>query len=111
MELLDIDRDYAAARSPSPLSMHSFADSTTALSSPGNFVRNEVMINFLRQRQLEKLWSDSNITEGVILKRSKGDFICQPPELAQQADGYFDQVKRLNVKVYQICRPELRRSS
>ena len=111
MELLDIDRDYAATRSPSPMSAHSFADSTTALTSPGNFVRNEVMINFLRQRQLEKLWSHTNTSEGVILKRSKGDFICQPPELAQQADGYFDQVKRLNVKVCEIRIVEPSRSN
>lgn len=56
------------------------------------------MINFLRQCQLKKLWSDINLNEGVILKRSKGDFICQPEEMSSLPGGFCDQVIRLNVK-------------
>jgi hypothetical protein len=97
MEMLDLDRDYGNLRSPSPRSIRTEADSIVELTS-ANAVRNAVMINFLRQRQLEKLWSDSNLDEGVVLKRSKADFICQPEELSSLPGGFYEQVKRLNVK-------------
>jgi hypothetical protein len=98
MEMLDLIHDYDDFRSPSPQSIRSEADSIAELTS-ANMVRNAVMINFLRQQQLKKLWSDRNLAEGVVLKRSKGDFICQPEELSSLTDGFYDQVKRLNVKV------------
>jgi hypothetical protein len=98
MEMLDLDHDYGGFRSPSPRSIRSEVDSTAELTS-ANFVRNAVMINFLRQSQLKKLWSDTNLDEGVVLKRGKGDFICQPEELSSLPGGFYDQVKRLNVKV------------
>jgi len=57
------------------------------------------MIQYLRQRQLEKLWTDGNTAEGVVLKRGKNDFICQPPQLSAQMFGFYDEIKKLNVKV------------
>ncbi|KAK5074616.1 hypothetical protein LTR24_010057 [Lithohypha guttulata] len=57
------------------------------------------MIQHLRQRQMERLWTDGDVTEGVVLKRAKNDFICQPPELQQQVFGCYDEIRRLNVKV------------
>lgn len=64
-------------------------------------VKCEVMIQYLRQRQIEKLWTDGNPNEGVVLKRAKNDFVAQPPELAQQVFGLFDEIRKLNVKVKQ----------
>jgi hypothetical protein len=98
MEMLDLIHDYDDFRSPSPQSMRSEADSIAELTS-ANMVRNAIMINFLRQQQLKKLWSDRSLAEGIVLKRSKGNFICQPEELSSLTDGFYDQVKRLNVKV------------
>lgn len=57
------------------------------------------MLLYLRQQQLEKRWADDNSTEGVILKRGKDDFICQPPELPKHINGFYDETKKLNVKV------------
>ena len=68
------------------------------LGSAGSFKCN-IMVKFLRQRQLEKLWSNSDIEEGVVLKRAKNDFVCAPSELLFAQAGLFEQVKRLNVKV------------
>jgi hypothetical protein len=108
MEMVDFVRDYGDFRSPSPRSIRSEVDSVAELTS-ANMVRNAVMINFLRQRQLKRLWSDTNLDEGVVLKRSKGDFICQPEELLSLPGGFYAQVKRLNVKVcsllgaYSLC--------
>jgi hypothetical protein len=97
MDMLDLDRDYGNFRSYSPQSIRSEVDSVAELAS-ANMVRNAVMINFLRQCQLKKLWSDINQDEGVILKRGKGDFICQPEEISSLPGGFYDQVMRLNVK-------------
>lgn len=66
----------------------------------GDSVKCDIMAKFLRQRQLEKMWSyNSNTEEGVILKRGKDDFICQPRSLVGVQDGFYEQVVRLNVKV------------
>jgi hypothetical protein len=98
MEILDFIRDYDDSRSPSTRSTRSEADSVAEVTS-AKMVRNAVMINFLRQQQLKRLWSDISLGEGVVLKRSKSDFICQPEELSSLSGGFYDQVKRLNVKV------------
>ena len=96
--MLDLIRDYDDFRSPSTRSMRSEVDSIGEVTS-ANMVRNAVMINFLRQQQLKRLWSDTSLGEGVVLKRSRSDFTCQPEELSSLPSGFYDQVKRLNVKV------------
>jgi hypothetical protein len=101
MEMLDVDRDYGNFRPHSPQSIQSDVGSFSELTS-ANMVRNAVMINFLRQCQLKKLWSDISLDEGVILKRGKGDFICQPEEMSSLPGGFYDQVTRLNVKASQF---------
>ncbi|EXJ90538.1 hypothetical protein A1O1_03641 [Capronia coronata CBS 617.96] len=67
-------------------------------------VKFEVMLLYLRQQQLEKRWADDNSTEGVILKRGKDDFICQPADLPRHVNGFFDETKKLNVKVAMTVR-------
>lgn len=64
-----------------------------------NNVKFDVMLLYLRQQQLEKRWTSGNPTEGVVLRKSKNDYICQPPELLRQVNGVYDEVKKLNVKV------------
>lgn len=85
-------------RSASALSSRASVESSVVLSTT-TAVKCEVMIQYLRQRQIEKLWTDGSPSEGVVLKRAKNDFVCQPPELAQQLFGFFDEVRKLNVKV------------
>jgi hypothetical protein len=58
-----------------------------------------LMLTYLRQRQLNKQWAGQDSRDGVMLKRSKNDYICLPPDLPQHIDGFYDEVKRLNVKV------------
>lgn len=83
-------------------SVRSFNDnaSDTRSLNPGD-VRVDIMVKFLRQRQLEKMWSyNGQAEEGVILKRGKDDFACQPRDLLGVRDGFYDQITRLNVKVH-----------
>jgi hypothetical protein len=84
---------------PSNMSIRSFDSDQSGLVSAES-VKCDIMAKFLRQRQLEKMWSyNGNDEEGVILKRAKDDFICQPRNLAHVQDGFFEQIARLNVKV------------
>lgn len=62
-------------------------------------VKCDIMIHHLRQRQMERLWTDGDVNEGVVLKRAKNDFIFQPPELQQRVCRFYDEIKKLNVKV------------
>ena len=65
-----------------------------------NNLKFEVMLLYLRQQQLEKRWAhEVNTTEGVILRRSKDDYICQPSELPKHVNGFYDEATKLNVKV------------
>src|SRR4051794_35839263 len=87
------------SRSPSQASFVSDVESEYPV-TPSEAFRNDIMLKFLYQRQLEKLWSDKSFNEqGVMLKRSKHDFICKPQNLLLRTDGLYDQVKLLNVKV------------
>jgi hypothetical protein len=88
--------------SPSNMSMMSRRSSISGHGGlvSGESVKCDIMAKFLRQRQLEKMWSYSaNEEEGVILKRAKDDFICQPRSLIGVRDGFYEQIVRLNVKV------------
>jgi hypothetical protein len=97
----DNDFDFGdspySTRPPSQASFVSNADSMAPLGSAGAF-KCDIMVKFLRQRQMEKLWSNSEDGEGVILKRGKGDFVCQPMNLLLERNGIFEQVSKLNVK-------------
>jgi len=89
---------YGTLRSASALAPRTSIDSIVATPTT-TAVKCEVMIQHLRQRQMERLWTDGDVTEGVVLRRAKNDFICQPPELQQQAFGCYDEIRKLNVKV------------
>lgn len=92
---------YRNPRTLSAMSSRSDVSSSMVISTT-TAVKCEVMIQYLRQRQIEKLWTDGSPAEGVILKRAKNDFVSQPPELSQQVFGFFDEIKKLNVKVLAI---------
>ena len=98
LELPQMASGLQTPRSPSVMSFASSQGSETGALN-GNSVRCDIMAKFLRQRQLEKMWSDSNQEEGVVLKKAKNDFICQPRDLIGMHDGFFEQVAKLNVKV------------
>lgn len=57
------------------------------------------MANWLYQRQQETMWTYGGFDEGVILKKARDDYVCCPPDLMERRDGFYDSVKKLNVKV------------
>ena len=64
-----------------------------------NDMKAEIMCNHLQQQQLKKMWANGSHEEGVLLKKSKDDYTCCPPDLQLQRNGLFDAVKKLNVRV------------
>jgi hypothetical protein len=62
-------------------------------------IKSDVMVNFLHQQQMERLWTSHMPSEGVVLKKSRGNYACSPDILRREIDGLFDQVISMNVKV------------
>ncbi|KAF7889916.1 uncharacterized protein EAF02_002331 [Botrytis sinoallii] len=61
-------------------------------------VRSDVVVSWLHQQQMEKLWAVGAPGEGVILKKAKGDFTCCPPSLRSEPSGIFDYIVAMNVR-------------
>ena len=59
----------------------------------------EVMVNGLRARQEENMWTQGDDDEGVVLKKSRGAYTCAPVDLVEEEAGFFHAVQALNVKV------------
>jgi hypothetical protein len=62
-------------------------------------IKTDVMVSWLHKQQLEKLWSSGLPGEGVILKKARGSFACSPATLRNEANGLFDNVVAMNVRV------------
>lgn len=64
-----------------------------------NDMKAEIMCNYLHQQQMKKMWSNGGREEGVILRKSREEYTCCPPDLQLQKHGLFDATRRLNVRV------------
>jgi hypothetical protein len=62
-------------------------------------IKADVMVTWLNQQQLEKLWSSNLPNEGVVLKKERNNFTCSPSTLRNDSNGFFNQVIALNVRV------------
>jgi hypothetical protein len=65
-------------------------------------MRADVMVNWLHSKQEERIWTTGAPGEGVILKVTKGQYVCCPSELRNDSSSLFDMVSMLNVRVRQI---------
>jgi len=64
-----------------------------------NDVKCEVMVNWLHSQQEEKQWVSGEEEEGVILKKSRGEYTCAPAELTKETSGLLESVEMMNVRV------------
>lgn len=62
----------------------------------------DVMVNYLHQQQQERLWTMHGEDEGVVLKKSRGEYTCCPADLNDVQDGLARAVETLNVRVCSI---------
>jgi hypothetical protein len=60
----------------------------------------QIMVSWLHQQQIEKTWFDSQaLDEGVVLKKSKDEYVCCPESLGDDPTGFCKAVQILNVRV------------
>jgi hypothetical protein len=57
------------------------------------------MVSWLYSQQEEKLWNTGGMEEGVMLKKSRGEYTCSPADLADEPNGFYASIQALNVKV------------
>ena len=57
------------------------------------------MVSYIAQQQAEKQWTSHGDDEGVVLKKSKGEYACAPASLDNVEGGFRDAVDVLNVRV------------
>jgi hypothetical protein len=66
-------------------------------------MKKEVLVRFLYQEQCHNGFNNGGPEEGVILKKSKGQFTSYPEELQSASGGLFDVATQLNSPV---CTPK-----
>ncbi|KAF2084273.1 hypothetical protein K490DRAFT_75932 [Saccharata proteae CBS 121410] len=64
-----------------------------------NDIKCDVMVSWLHSQQEERLWTAGEFEEGVVLKKSRGQYVCSPPDLAEESAGFLRAVETLNVRV------------
>ncbi|KAF2871486.1 glycosyl transferase family group 2-domain-containing protein [Massariosphaeria phaeospora] len=62
-------------------------------------IRCEVVVNWLHSKQEERIWTAGGKGEGVMLKKSKGQYVCCPSELEHDGSLLFEMAAQLNVRV------------
>lgn len=67
-----------------------------------NEIKADVMVNWLYQQQMERLWTAGGVDEGVVLKKSRGAYACCPADITEEPYGFFKAVETLNVRVRTI---------
>lgn len=82
-----------------PASIYPVGDFRNSQSEDLNEVKCDVMVNWLYQQQMERLWTAGGIDEGVVLKKSRGQYTCCPNDILDEPYGFFKAVEALNVRV------------
>lgn len=82
-----------------PASLYPAGDWRNSQSEDILEIKCDVMVNWLYQQQMERLWTAGGHDEGVILKKGRGAYTCCPADLIEEPYGFFKAVETLNVKV------------
>ncbi|KAK5129505.1 hypothetical protein LTR08_003196 [Meristemomyces frigidus] len=69
-------------------------------SQAGNIheIKCDVMVNWLHQQQMERLWTAGGHDEGVMLKQSRSNYACCPADIVEEPNGFYKAVETLNVR-------------
>ena len=73
-------------------------------------IKCDVMVNWLHKQQMENMWTNGGVGEGVVLKKARDSYTCCPRDLEDYRGEFFDAVSRLNVKVDHLSRLDYRNS-
>lgn len=62
-------------------------------------IKCDVMVNWLYQQQMERLWTAGGHDEGIMLKKSRSAYTCCPADIIEEPYGFYKAVETLNVRV------------
>jgi membrane glycosyltransferase len=82
-----------------PVSLYPAGDFRNSAANEINEIKCDVMVNWLYQQQMEKLWTAGGVDEGVVLKKNRSAYTCCPADLANEPEGFFNAIETLNVRV------------
>ncbi|KKA27733.1 hypothetical protein TD95_001299 [Thielaviopsis punctulata] len=63
-------------------------------------VKADITVTHLYQNQLRMMYTGDNedhTGEGIVLKKARGQYVCQPPSLAGIPGGFYEQIMLMNV--------------
>ncbi|KAI5236437.1 hypothetical protein E4T43_08620 [Aureobasidium subglaciale] len=61
-------------------------------------IKCDMMVNNLYSQQMELLWTAGGHDEGILLKKSRGQYACCPSDLESEPTGFYKAVETLNVR-------------
>lgn len=82
-----------------PASLYPVGDFRNSQAEDINEIKCDVMVNWLYQQQMERLWTAGGMDEGVVLKKNRGAYTCCPGDIAEEPYGFFRAIETLNVRV------------
>ncbi|KAK4539659.1 hypothetical protein LTR36_010485 [Oleoguttula mirabilis] len=81
-----------------PASLYPAGDFRNSQADDINEIKSDVMVNWLYQQQMEKLWTAGGHDEGVCLKKGRSTYTCCPADIIEVPYGFYKAVETLNVK-------------
>lgn len=86
------------AAMPDDLSSQDRSMSTSLQNAWVEDIKHEIMVNYLFQQQCSALWAkDDTDREGIILRKSRGNYLACPPQLLES--GFARACMALNLQV------------
>ena len=82
-----------------PISLYPVGDFRNNAQNEITDIKCDMMVNHLYSRQMELLWTAGGHDEGVLLKKSRGNYACCPSDLESEPAGFHRAVQTLNVRV------------
>jgi hypothetical protein len=87
-----------ASKNPSMADLHSHYTAQEGVLTLRD-AKCDVMAQWLQSKQEEKIWTRGEPGEGVLVKKSKGEYAFSPPELLYDGSGLYQAIAGLNVRV------------
>ena len=82
-----------------PVSLYPVGDFRNSQADEINEIKCDVMVNWLYQQQMERLWTAGGRDEGVMLKKGRSTYASCPADIADEPYGFFKAIETLNVRV------------
>nr|POF01164.1 hypothetical protein CFP56_21112 [Quercus suber] len=91
-----------------PASLYPVGEFRNSQAEDLNEIKCDVMVNWLYQQQMERLWTAGGHDEGVVLKKSRSAYTCCPADIVEEPYGFHKAIETLNVRVCTALRKHCR---